>query len=130
MFVSLNFRRRVPSTRSSHEPAERGGGQGRVHHPYQSVYQGGRSGQAIHVGRNLREERICALCSCSPFRRGVTSLDFVGDMYGKETRDAEAIVYKVVSVQGDMTCSALGFDVHCGGGQRGRHDRIMPYAPE
>ena len=50
--------------------------------------------------------------------------------YEKETRDAEAIVYKVASVQGDITCSALGFDVHCGGGQRGRHNQITPYAPK
>ena len=49
--------------------------------------------------------------------------------YEKETRDAEAIVYKVASVQGYITCSVLEFDVHCGGGQRGRHNQITPYAP-
>ena len=38
---------------------------------------------------------------------GVTSLDFVEDIgsggYEKETRDAEGIVYKVASVQADIT---------------------------
>ena len=63
---------------------------------------------------------------------GVTSLDFVGDIgsggYEKETRDAEVIVYKVASVQGDITFSMLEFDVHCGGGQHGRHNQITPAA--